>query len=282
MTSSGRRTFFANNFWYKWARDVGFVSQRSSRQGASPDMQYDLLRSHCDLHLAWPEVKFWNWPFKDKKHMDGSGLTMGTRWCQACSPSLSSLEVIHEKYYPKIFLSLMTSHKYSIRVTANLRTQSDSGDPGLSFGYLTILLASIVIEIIAIFCEIARFWENLTFLTPCDLKCDLNKIWSKYLCRTCHGLSNAVYRLSLSFLVFELSGGWGRSSAPGRAKVAQTPGRARDIIPSYVHKAPECYDLQTIHTRWWSEVKVVKTFGLLCGKFRDWLRNRACWPQQLT
>ena len=27
--------------------------------------------------------------------MDRSGLT--TRWCQACSPSLSSLEVIHEK-----------------------------------------------------------------------------------------------------------------------------------------------------------------------------------------
>ena len=31
-------------------------------------------------------------------------------------------------------------------------------------------------------------------------------------CRTCHGLSNAVYRLSLSFLVFEFSGG--RSSTP--------------------------------------------------------------------
>ena len=30
----------------------------------------------------------------------------------------------------------------SIRLTANLRAQVDSGDPGLSFGYLTILLAS--------------------------------------------------------------------------------------------------------------------------------------------
>ena len=28
-------------------------SQCSSRQGASTDMQYDLLRSHCDLGLAW-------------------------------------------------------------------------------------------------------------------------------------------------------------------------------------------------------------------------------------
>ena len=52
-----------------------------------------------------------------------------------------------------IFLSLVTSPTYSIRLTANLRAQIDSGDPGLSFGCLTILLASIVIEIIAIFCE---------------------------------------------------------------------------------------------------------------------------------
>ena len=35
-------TFFANNFWQKWARDVGLVPQCSSRQGASIDMQDDL------------------------------------------------------------------------------------------------------------------------------------------------------------------------------------------------------------------------------------------------
>ena len=52
---------------------------------------------------------------------------------------------------------------YSIMLTANLRAQIDNGDPGLKIkitfviqGYhlaLTILLASIVIDIIAIFCE---------------------------------------------------------------------------------------------------------------------------------
>ena len=42
---------------------------------------------------------------------------------------------------------------YSIRLTATLRVQVDSGDPGLSFGYLAILLACIVIEVVAIFCE---------------------------------------------------------------------------------------------------------------------------------
>ena len=51
------------------------------------------------------------------------------------------------------FFPLVTSRTYSIRLTANQRAQIDSGDSGLSFGYLAILLASIVIEIVAIFCE---------------------------------------------------------------------------------------------------------------------------------
>ena len=51
------------------------------------------------------------------------------------------------------FFRLVTSRTYSIRLTFNLRAHIDSGDSGLSFGCLTILLASIVIEIIAIFCE---------------------------------------------------------------------------------------------------------------------------------
>ena len=87
--------------------------------------------------------------------MNRSGLTRETRLCQACSPSLCSFEVIHEKTLPQktIFLSLVISPTYNIRLTANLRAQIDSGDPGLSFGCLTILLASIVIEIIAFFCK---------------------------------------------------------------------------------------------------------------------------------
>ena len=146
--------------------------------------------------------------------MNRSGLTSGTRLCQACFPSLSSLEVINEKTLSQktIFLSLVTSPTYSIRLTANLRAQIDSGDPGLSFGCLTILLASIVIEITAIFCENRPILRKVDLFTPCDLKFDLSKKWRSIFCRTCHGLSNAVYRLSqlsLSFLVFEFSGGGG-------------------------------------------------------------------------
>ena len=100
--------------------------------------------------------------------MDRSGLTKGTRWCQACSPSLSSLEVIHEKNItPKNdILSLVTSRTYSIRLIANLRAQIVSGDSVLSFGCLTILLASIVIEIIAIFCENSPILRKFVIFGP--------------------------------------------------------------------------------------------------------------------
>ena len=108
--------------------------------------------------------------------MDRSGLTRRTRWCQAYSPSLSSLGVIHEKTLPKndIFC-LMTSGSYSVRLTANWTAQIDSGDPGLSFSYLTFLLASIVIEIIAIFCENSPILRNFDLFDPRDLKFDLIK-----------------------------------------------------------------------------------------------------------
>ena len=65
-----------------------------------------------------------------------------------------------------IFLSLVTSRTYSSRMTANLRAQIDSGDPGLSFGCLTILLASIGIEIIAIFCENSPIFRKFYLFGP--------------------------------------------------------------------------------------------------------------------
>ena len=75
-----------------------------------------------------------------------------------------------KKHVPKnvLFLFLVTSGTYSIRLNANLRAQIDSGDPELSFGYLKILLATIVIEII-LTSENSPICENLIFLTPCDL-----------------------------------------------------------------------------------------------------------------
>ena len=67
---------------------------------------------------------------------------------------------ISQKTY---LFSLVTSRTYSIRLTANRRAQIDSGDPELSSGYLTILLASIVIDIIA------TFRENSLILRKFDL-----------------------------------------------------------------------------------------------------------------
>ena len=67
-----------------------------------------------------------------------------------------------------IFIQFATyaSRTYSIRLTANLRSQIDSGDPGISFGYLTILLASTVIEIIAIFCENSSILRQFDLFDP--------------------------------------------------------------------------------------------------------------------
>ena len=111
--------------------------------------------------------------------MDRSGLTRGTRWCQACSPSVSNFRSYSGKknITKNDIFSLVTSRTYSISLTTDLRAQIDSGDPGLSFGcYITVPLASIVIEIIAIFCENSPILRKFDlFLTPCDLKFDLIK-----------------------------------------------------------------------------------------------------------
>ena len=142
--------------------------------------------------------------------MDGSGLTRGTRWCQNYFSILSVLEVIHEKLFsPKTyFFPLVTSRTCNIRLTANLRAQIGSRDQELSFGYLKILLTSRVIDIIATFCENSPILRKFNILWP---PVTSNLTWSKNdksICyRTCRGLSKAVYRLSLSFFVFELSGG---------------------------------------------------------------------------
>ena len=73
-----------------------------------------------------------------------------------------------KKHYPKktICLCLVTSRTYSIRLTANLRAQIDRGDPGLAFGCVTVLLASIVIEIIAIFCENRQILRKFDLFDP--------------------------------------------------------------------------------------------------------------------
>ena len=68
--------------------------------------------------------------------MNRSGLTRGTRWCQASSPRLSSLEVINEKSDIFIFGDLSYFKADSIRLTANLRAQIDSGDPGYHLAIL--------------------------------------------------------------------------------------------------------------------------------------------------
>ena len=124
----------------------------------------------------------------------------------------------------------MTSRSYSTKLTANLRAQIDSGDPGLSFGYLTILIASIVIELIAIFCENSPILRKFDLFWP---PVTSNLTWSKKMISvffvelataystpftTCRYLSK--FSSSLGAVICP-------PPPPGRAKVAQTPSRAR-------------------------------------------------------
>ena len=73
------------------------------------------------------------------------------------------------------FFPLVTSPTYSISLTVHRRARIDSGAPGLSIGYLTILLANRVIEIIATFCENNPILRKFDLFSPCDLKFDLIK-----------------------------------------------------------------------------------------------------------
>ena len=124
---------------------------------------------------------------------------------------------ISQKTY---FFPLVTSRTYSIRLTANPRAQIDSGDPGLSFGRLAILLANIVVEIVSIICENSPILRKFDLFLP---PVTSNITWLALFCITCRGLSNAVYHLSLSFLVFEISGGGGAGGhPPPSGRVAQT------------------------------------------------------------
>ena len=78
----GHQQFFANNLRTKKDKDVRLLSLRLSSQGASNDVQFDLLGSPSDLALTWPEVKFWHWPFKVKLYVVRRALTRQTRWYQ--------------------------------------------------------------------------------------------------------------------------------------------------------------------------------------------------------
>ena len=63
---------------------------------------------------------------------------------------------------------------------------------GRSFGYLTILIASIVIDIIATFSVNSPILTKFDLFEPCELKFHLIKNCLSIFCRTCCSLSNAV------------------------------------------------------------------------------------------
>ena len=64
----GHNTFFANKSRPDGDRGAQMVPNDLTRRAASYDVHINLPGSWSDLELTltWPEVKFWNWPFKVK------------------------------------------------------------------------------------------------------------------------------------------------------------------------------------------------------------------------
>ena len=189
---------------------MGLVPQCSSRQDASTDMHMAYLghtvtltwrdlRSNFKIDLS--RIKTYGSIRLDERRMMVSKLFPGLSSWSYSWKIISKKNIIFPFWWPLVLTVL------------DLRVQIASGDPVLSFGYLTILLASIVLEIIAIFCENSPILRKFDIFWP---PVTSNVTWSKndlsMFCRICRGLSNTVYRFSLSFLVFEFSGG--RASAP--------------------------------------------------------------------
>ena len=104
--------------------------------------------------------------------MDRSGLTRGTRWSQNYSPSVSSWEVIHEKTFSKkrnfdLWWPLVLTVLGWPPIGGNRSIARSWAINWLS--YITILLASIVIEIIKTFSEnipILRTFDSFGPLWP--------------------------------------------------------------------------------------------------------------------
>ena len=106
------------------------VPNDSARQFGSEDMHIDLLWSWPELDLTWPEVKFWNWPFKVKRYVFRTVSTSWTRWYHSHFRISYIKKVINEKPSPwkTITFSLMTSGAKTIDLRSNLSEKRYRGN----------------------------------------------------------------------------------------------------------------------------------------------------------
>ena len=179
MTSSGRRTFLPITFvrneleTWGWCHSVRLVKAyrlicHMTYLGHTVTLTWRDLRSNFKIDLS-----------RIKKHMDRSGLTRGKWWCHNYSTSLSSWEVIHEKsispkkrilslWWPLVLTVLGWPPIWAHRSLAEFR--------GYHLAILQMLLASMVIEIIASFCENSLILRKFDLFWP---PVTSNLTWSK-------------------------------------------------------------------------------------------------------
>ena len=217
--------FFTNKSRQDGDRDAQMLPNDLARRAASEDVQLhiDPLGSWSDLGLAWPGVKFSNWPFKVKKYMCRNSSMRRARWCHFFR--IFHIEKVNnEKPSPwKTTLSFddLCSQNYWPRVKSHRRRYRGIRRAPQSF-FLNSSKAIKLLEIIAIvwkknvfFLKIWPWWPLVALILTWPEN-ELPK-----LLRSRRGLSYAFYRLSLSSVVFEFGGG--AEKAPARNWTFQSP-----------------------------------------------------------
>ena len=181
------------------------------RSATPEDTHNDLLLSRSDLDLTWPEVKFRNWPFKVKTYIFRNGSTRRTRWCHF-NRHISHIKKLLMKNH------LRENHNLCIwwplepkLLTLGQIWWKTSPEHEESFRMLfEFSLAIILLEITAIVCETIVIFSKAD---PCRPLVTSILTWPENdLCknlRSCRGLSNVVYRLSLNSVFFISDLGWG-------------------------------------------------------------------------
>ena len=167
----------------------------------------------------WPEVKFWNWPFKVPKYTFRFVLKRKTRQCQNHSPIFQTKKVICKKSdlrQKRLFSLCMTSGAEAVDLSWNLTPHLRKSFTRAIERFFFLFLSSYY-----------SFWDNGGCPGKCPYMVKFGLWWSlvisiltwlkKDRCNfrsLCHGLSNVFYRFSLHCLIFENSGGGGYPPPP--------------------------------------------------------------------
>ena len=190
----------------------------------APQLTCNLAQLGYIKVMTWPspEVKFWNWPFKVKRYIFWTLSTSATRWCLFYFVSLLSKKLFMEnQLHVKKYFFLWWPLESKVLTLGQIWSKNVTGAwRELSNAFLEFFLAIILLEIIANVCEKTAIFSKFDLWWPLVTSIltwprnDLYKSW-----RSRRSLYNAVCRMSLRCVVFEISGGGRIGPPPDRISV---------------------------------------------------------------